>query len=412
LAGDTAQTQTRAPAFLSGVRVIELTGALAGPYCGMILADLGAEVIKVEPVDGDGMRRRLVGPEQRPLPFDLVHRGKRSLAVNIKSATGQRIVRELAARVDVLIENFSVGALARQGLGYADMQQDCPNLVYCSISGFGQNGPLRHAKGVDLVAQAYGGLMSVTGSEDGQLAKAGYPIGDLGTGMWGALGIVAALHRVRAGQGGAYIDVSLADTIAGWSAWEVADLVGSGEVPGPLGTAHRLAAPYQAFACADGRTLVIGGTDRSWLPLCAVLGVDLTGDPRFATEYERFVNRSELADILQERFDTKPRDHWIDRLREAGVPSGPVNTIDQILVDPQYAARDLFPNDPERFGHGRVVNTPLVSDGAPRARAGAPALGADTGAVLAEIGIDDIELAQLVDAGVVGVGNSADREAR
>lgn len=397
------------PAFLAGVRLLEITGALAGPYCTTILSDLGAEVIKVEPVDGDSLRRRLVGEGQVSLPFDLVHRGKRSLAVDIKSSAGQRIIRDLAATVDVLVENFRVGALANQGLAYEDLKGACPDLVYCSISGFGQYGPMRDAKGVDLIAQAYGGLLSVTGSADGRLAKAGFPIADLGSGMWGAIGILAALQRVRAGHGGAYIDVSLADTIAGWSVWEVADYLGSGEDPGPLGTAHRLAAPYQAFGCQDGQLLVIGGTDRSWLPLCRVLGIDLSGDERFATEYTRFVHRDELAVILQERFDTEVRDVWIARLRDAGVPCGPVNSIDQVLTDPQYAARNLFPSDPERFGQARIVNTPLVADGAPRARGKAPTVGADTRALLGELGMGEDEIARLVEAGVIGIDASAER---
>ncbi|GAA2897926.1 CoA transferase [Pseudonocardia halophobica] len=381
--------------FLSGVRVLDVTGALAGPYCTTILSDLGAEVIKVEPVEGDSLRRRLVGDEQVPLPFDLIHRNKRSIAVDIKSDRGRDVVRELAKRADVLVENFRVGALARQGLGYDDLKGDCPDLVYCSISGFGQFGPMRDAKGIDLVAQAYGGLLSVTGTPQGELAKAGYPIGDLGTGMWGAIGVLAALTRARAGLGGAHIDVSLADTIAGWSLWEVAEFLGSGEAPGPLGTAHRLTAPYEAFTCGDGATLVIGATERSWPDLCAVLEIDLSGDVRFQGEYARFVHREELASLLGARFVGAPRDSWIDRLRAAGVPCGPVNDVPQMLDDAQYAVREMFPGDRERFGHRRMVNTPLISDGAPRAQRRAPAVGEDTAALLAEIGLDAAEIERL-----------------
>ncbi|TCK22172.1 CaiB/BaiF CoA transferase family protein [Pseudonocardia endophytica] len=392
--------------FLAGVRVLDVTGALAGPYCTTILSDLGAEVIKVEPVEGDALRRRLVGDEQTPLPFDMIHRNKRSLAVDIRSERGRDVVKALAARSDVLVENFRVGAMARRGLSYDDLKGDCPDLVYCSISGFGQFGPMRDAKGIDLVAQAYGGLLSVTGSTGGDLAKAGYPIGDLGTGMWGAIGVLAALLRARAGHGGAYIDVSLADTIAGWSVWEVADFVGTGTAPGPLGTAHRLTAPYEAFTCSDGETLVIGATERSWKDLCAVLAVDLSADPRFDGEYARFTRRAELADLLQQRFGTAPRDHWIERLREAGVPCGPVNDVPGMLADPQYAARRMFPGegpgDAERFGQRRIVNTPLVADGAPRAHRRAPAVGEDTLALLAEIGIEGEVARTLVRDHVVG----------
>ncbi|GAA0947504.1 CaiB/BaiF CoA-transferase family protein [Pseudonocardia zijingensis] len=388
--------------FLSGVRVLDITGALAGPYCTTILSDLGAEVVKVEPVDGDPLRRRLVGEEQAPLPFDLIHRNKRSIAVDIKSDRGRDVVKALAVRSDVLVENFRVGALARQGLSYDDLKADCPDLVYCSISGFGQFGPMRDAKGIDLVAQAYGGLLSVTGTPSGDLAKAGYPIGDLGTGMWGAIGVLAALGRARAGYGGAHVDVSLADTIAGWSLWEVADYVGTGTAPGPLGTAHRLTAPYEAFTCGDDAVLVIGATERSWKDLCAVLGIDLAGDDRFEDEYARFVHREELAALLQARFATAPRDTWIERLRAAGVPCGPVNDVPQMLDDPQYAARGMFPGDTDRFGHRRIVNTPLVADGAPRARRRAPAIGEDTLALLEEIGFDGPEIDALRRDRVVG----------
>ncbi|MBK1787944.1 CoA transferase [Prauserella sp. ASG 168] len=401
--------------FLDGVRVLDITGALAGPYCTTILSDLGAEVIKVEPVDGDSLRRRLVGPEQQPLPFDLIHRNKRSLAVDIKSDRGREVVTALAMRSDVLVENFRVDALARQGLSYDDLKEDCPNLVYCSISGFGQFGPMRDAKGIDLVAQAYGGLLSVTGSAGGDLAKAGYPIGDLGTGMWGAIGVLAALMRARAGLGGSHIDVSLADTIAGWSLWEVADSVGTGQAPAPLGTAHRLVAPYEAFTCGDGDMLVIGVTERSWRTFCAVLDIDLSGDVRFEREYDRFVNREQLAELLQSRFSTAPRDTWIDLLREAGVPCGPVNTIPQMLNDSQYAARGMFPSDVERFGHRRIVNTPLIADGAPRAQRNAPAIGQDTVALLSEVGIGDQEIRALLRDQVVGSAagktSAADSEA-
>jgi len=388
--------------FLSGVRVLDITGALAGPYCTTILSDLGAEVIKVEPVDGDSLRRRRVGPELRPLPFDLIHRGKRSFAVDIKTARGRDLIKDLARRSDVLVENFRVGALARQGLSYEDLRRDCPDLVYCSISGFGQFGPMRDAKGIDLVAQAYGGLLSVTGSASGEPAKAGYPIGDLGTGMWGAIGVLAALHRVRAGLGGSHIDVSLADTIAGWSMWEVADYVGTGEPPGPLGTAHRLAAPYEAFTCGDGAVLVIGVTERLWRAFCEVLDVDLAGDERFRGEYARFVHREPLARLLQARFRTAPRDVWIERLRAAGVPCGPVNTVADMLDDAQYAAREMFPDDIERFGHRRMVNTPLIADGAPRARGKAPEVGQDTVALLAELGVGEQDIRALTRDGVVG----------
>jgi crotonobetainyl-CoA:carnitine CoA-transferase CaiB-like acyl-CoA transferase len=395
------------------VRVLDVTGALAGPYCTTILSDLGADVLKIEPVTGDRMRARRMGPDRRPLPFDLIHRDKGSLAVDLKSAAGRAIVCDLAKRSDVLVENFRTGAMARLGLGYDDLREDCPDLVYCSISGFGQFGPMRDAKGIDLIAQAYSGLMSVTGSTDGRLAKAGFPVSDVGTGMWGAIGVLAALLRARAGGGGAYIDVALADSVAAWSLWEVADYVATGVQPGPLGTAHRLAAPYEAFTCSDGNALVIGAVDRSWEALCQVLGIDLSGDERFAAEYERFVHRASLAEILQEHFGTADREHWMVALRDAGVPCGPVNGVGDIVSDEQFLARGLFVHDEERHGQPTIVNTPIVSDGAPRARGAAPELGRDTEAILADLGYDAQRISALVEAGVVAVApTGGDADAR
>jgi len=394
---------TQAKPFLSGVRVLDMTGALAGPYCTMILSDLGADVVKVEPVDGDALRHRTMGPDQQPLPFNLVHRDKGSLAVDLKTPEGRQIVIDLARRSDVLVENFRAGAMARLGLGYEDLRAQCPGLVYCSISGFGQFGPMRDAKGIDLISQAYGGLMSVTGMDDGRLAKAGFPVSDVGCGMWGAIGVLAALLRARADGGGSYVDVALSDAVASWSVWEVADYAATGQVPGPLGTAHRLAAPYQAFECGDGKTLVIGAVDRSWPRLCAVLGVDVSGDERFATEYQRFRNREDLAMILGERFAANACDYWIDALRASGVPCGPVNTIDAVVADPQFAARGMFPHDAERHGAPVIVNTPVIADGAPRARGRAPRVGESTAALLSELGYLPGDIQRLADTRVIAM---------
>jgi crotonobetainyl-CoA:carnitine CoA-transferase CaiB-like acyl-CoA transferase len=402
--------EPKTDAFLDGVRVLDVTGALAGPYCTTILADLGAEVIKIEPLLGDNLRRRTTDPTKSALAFDLVHRGKGSLGVDLKSPQGKKIICELAVHSDVLVENFSVGTMARLGLGYQDLRRDCPDLVYCSISGFGQYGPMRDAKGVDLISQAYGGLMSVTGSEDGQLAKAGFPVSDLGAGMWAAIGVVAALLRARLGGGGSHIDVSLADTIASWSVWEIADYAVTGVVPGPLGTAHRLAAPYQAFDCSDNKAIVVGGVERSWPRLCDVLQLDLSGDDRFATEYDRFRHRDALTTVLGRRFATHTRDHWMTELRRAGVPCGPVNTIDTVLTDPQYLARDMFPQDGELYAAPIVVNTPVIADGAPRARRRAPSLSESAPRLLEELGYSRDDIQRLASEGVVATPTVADQK--
>jgi crotonobetainyl-CoA:carnitine CoA-transferase CaiB-like acyl-CoA transferase len=394
-------TLARSEPFLAGVRVLDITNALAGPYCTSILSDLGAEVIKLEPTTGDPLRRRLLGDGARPIPFDLVHRDKGSLAVNLKSADGVRVVRALAETADVLVENFRAGALPRLGLGYDDLRTACPKLVYCSISGFGQFGPMRDTKGVDLIAQAYGGLMSVTGSDDGTLAKAGYPMSDLGSGMWGAVGVLAGLLRARASGVGTHLDISLTDTVAAWALWEVADFDSTGEVPGPLGTAHRLAAPYQAFQCADGQTMVIGAVDRLWPRLCEMLSVDLDDDPRFRDEMTRFKNRRELASILQVAFLRRDLEDWIVTLQSAGVPVSRVNSIADIVNDQHFTERGVFVRDPEQFGDPTIVNVPIVADGAPRARGRAPELGDATVRLLKEVGYDDAAVDGLIAAGTV-----------
>lgn len=397
--------------FLHALRVVELTGALAGPYCTTILSDLGAQVVKVEPVGGDAMRRRVMGERRLAVPFNLIHRDKRSIAVDVKSPDGVEIVRRLARDSDVLVENFRVGALRRAGLAYEDLRPHNPDLVYCSISGFGQDGPMRDAKGVDLIAQAYSGLMSVTGAESGELAKAGFPVSDIGAGMWAVIGILAALEGVRQGRGGTYLDIALADAVAAWSIWEVADFIGTGQAPGPLGTAHRLTAPYQAFECGDGRTLVIGAIDRMWPALERVLEVDLDHDPRFKTETARFQHRHELAAILQTRFATRSRDTWIELLRAAGIPCGPVNTIADIVNDEHFAHRGLFLHDEQTYGQPIMVNTPVVADGAPRARGRAPRPGEHTEQILAGLGFSPEQIDDLRDRGVVGAALPRDEAA-
>jgi crotonobetainyl-CoA:carnitine CoA-transferase CaiB-like acyl-CoA transferase len=402
----TSTDRTSVP-FLDGVRVLDVTGALAGPYCTTVLSDLGAEVIKVEPPDGDGMRRRVLGERRLPLPFDMIHRNKRSVALDLKQPEGASLLRRLAGTAHVFVENFRPGALAALQLGYEQLAPECPDLVYCSISGFGQTGPMRDAKGVDLLAQAYGGLMSVTGSPEGELAKAGFPIGDLGSGMWACIGILAALLRARSGGGGAYIDVSLAETIAGWSLWEAAEYAATGEVPAPLGTAHRLAAPYEAFRCSDGESLALAAVNRQWPPLCEILGVpELLDDPRFGSESDRYLHREELAGLLQARFDTAPRDHWIPLLRARGIPAGPVNRIDQVIHDEHYRERKLFVSDEEGLGEPLLVSAPIVAAGAPRIRRRAPACGEDTMSLLRELGLGDAEIEGLVEARVVSTGSS------
>jgi crotonobetainyl-CoA:carnitine CoA-transferase CaiB-like acyl-CoA transferase len=386
-------------AFLEGVRVLDVTGALAGPYCTTVLSDLGADVIKVEPLDGDAIRGRWGDS----LSFDMVHRNKRSFAVDLKTERGHALVRRLALTADVVVENFRPGSLARLGLGPDELLAERPDIVYCSISGFGQTGPLRDAQGYDLIAQAFGGLLSATGSADGAPAAAGFPVGDLGAGMWGAIGVLAALLRARSGGGGAYVDVSLAETVAGWSVWEVADYVATGESPGAVGAGHRRYAPYGAFACGDGRSIMLVGGERYWPRLCEVLGSpELAADPRWDTDAKRLADLPALTAELEGRLSAATRDEWVARFRAAGVPCGPINTIEELVADPHLRSRGLFASDPELTPHV-LVNSPLVADGAPRIRGRGPRCGEDTLALLAELDVGETEARQLVADRVVAV---------
>ena len=394
-------------AFLSGIRVVELTTALAGPYATTILADLGAEVIKIEGTEGDSMRRRRDGSSAISLPFAMIHRNKSSLAVDLKDPRGQQVARRVVDTADVLVENFRPGVIARLGLDYESVRQTNPGIVYCSISGFGQTGPLSPLGGVDLIAQGFGGLMSVTGFSPAEPAKAGYPVSDFGTGMWGAIGVLGALARRAVTGDGAYIDVSLAECVASWSLWEVSDWQANGEVPAPLGTAHRLAAPYQGFACKDGRFINIAAVGPRWREFCDVTGApQLRDDPRFANEVLRYANRLVLADLLGRQFALRDRDEWIKLLRDAKIPCGPINTIPEMLADEHLASRQLFEKinlgDQERT----VVRTPVVASGAPRAVRQPPALGGETRVLLTEAGYADDAIEHLASDGVIAYPGS------
>ncbi len=393
-------------AFLDGVRVLDVTGALAGPYSTAILSDLGADVVKVERVDGDAMRRRRA-VDGHALPFEMVQRNKRSIGLDFTRPEGRTVLRRLLVHADVLVENYRPGVMARHGLGYDDLKDDFPALVYASISGFGQTGPMREAKGVDLVAQGYAGLLSVTGLDEERIVKAGYPVSDLGAGMWACIGVLGALQRrVRTGEG-AYVDVAMTDGVASWSVWEVSDYLMTGQVPRPLGTAHRLAAPYQAFRCQDGRALTMAAVERQWDAFCDLLGLDeVRSDDRFATEYSRWEHRDDLAAVLADRFLDRDRDDWIDLLREQGIPCGPVHDIPSMMEDEQLRQRGVFVAVDLDGSTETLVNTPVVSDGAPRIRRPAPRLGDATVALLTEAGYVADEIDVLVRSGVVSAAGA------
>ena len=340
---------------LANVRVLDLSRVLAGPWAGQNLADLGAEVIKVErPKTGDDSRafgppwlKDANGKETRESAyFACANRGKKSITVDLSKPEGSRIVRELAARADVLLENYKFGDLARYGLGYDDLKAVNPRLVYCSVTGFGQTGPYRERPGYDFMIQGMGGLMSITGERDelagGGPQKAGIPIADLITGMYATIAICAALANRATTGVGQHLDLALLDSLVAVLANQGANYLSTGVSPQRLGNAHPNIVPYQAFKTADGDVILACGNDNLFRKFCEVADCrHLADDPRFATNGERVVNRAELDAMLGDIFARRTTREWVNALEAAGVPNGPINTLEQVFAEPQAIARGL-----------------------------------------------------------------------
>lgn len=328
---------------LEGLRVIDLTSHLSGPYCSMLLADQGADVIKVERLEeGDDTRRVPPFVHGESSSFMLWNRNKRSIALDLKTERDRDICRDLAAGADVFLENFKPGTAARLGLGYAELAALNPRLVYCSISGYGQTGPYRERPGFDLMMQAMSGIMSVTGPEDGPPYRLPLAICDIGAGMFAAIGILAALQaRTRSGRG-QQVDTSLHEAGIAFGLYEAAHLFATGERPARLGQAHRGSAPYQVFRTADGWVTIGPNTQPLWRKFCAVIGrPELAQDPRFKDNSSRVANRTALVALLEAELIRHDTAYWVDLLNGAGVPVGPVLTYDQVFADPQVEAREM-----------------------------------------------------------------------
>jgi crotonobetainyl-CoA:carnitine CoA-transferase CaiB-like acyl-CoA transferase len=374
---------------LDGLRVIDLTSHLSGPYCSMLLADQGADVIKVErPEDGDDARRMPPFVNGQSSPFMLWNRNKRSIALDLKQERDRDICRDLARGADVFIENFKPGTAARLGLGYDALAALNPCLVYGSISGFGQTGPYSERPGFDLMVQAMSGIMSVNGPEDGPPHRLPLAICDIGAGMFAAIGILAALQaRARTGRG-QHVDTSLYEAGISFGLYEAAHVFATGERPARLGQAHRGGAPYQVFRSKDGWVTIGPNTQPLWRKFCAALGrPELAQDARFKDNPSRVANRPALAALLQEVLGQKPTAYWVDLLNTAGVPVGPVQTYDEVFVDPQAVAREMVANiDHPAAGPMRTLGIPVKLSETPGAlRRPAPLLGEHTEEVLAEL---------------------------
>ena len=325
---------------LAGVRVVEFCQVLAGPYCGMLLADLGAEVIKVEPPEGDMMRQWppiTEGSEGGYSEnFASINRNKRSVVLDLKDPAQKQAARQLVLSADVVLENNRPGVMDRLGLGYESFRAEKPGLVYCSISAFGQSGPRSGEGGFDVTVQAMSGLMSVTGEPDGAPVKCGVPVSDVGTGLYAALTVVSILRRVAGGGPGAHVDASMLGCSLGMAALQTSEFFGTGRDPKKLGSAHPRNAPYQAFKCADGHFVIAAGNNKLWEAVTKVVGrPDLLADERFATTQLRAANQVALKDLLEVEFAKNGVDHWLGAFEAAGVPQGRINTYSQILADPQ-----------------------------------------------------------------------------
>src|SRR6476660_8978728 len=387
------------PGPLAGLRVLELARILAGPWAGQILADLGADVVKVErSKTGDDTRawgppfiEAKDGGHLGAAYFHSTNRGKRSIEADFESENGKRIVKKLAARSDVLIENFKVGGLAKFGLDYKSLAPECPRLIYCSVTGFGQDGPYSTRAGYDLMAQGLGGFMSLTGTAEGEPTRAGVPVSDIFTGVYSVVGILAALaRRERTGKGG-YVDTALVDSTVGVLANQAMNYLASGVAPKRIGNAHPNIVPYQVFPVADGHIIIATGNDSQYAKLCAVLGEpELAKNPEYLVNKDRLNNRAKLVTHLSGLTKKFKRDDLLEKLEGVGVQAGPINDLDQVFVDPQVVHRgmQIHPKtDAAKAGSVPGVRTPIMLDGEPMAAEHpAPRLGQHTAEILREIG--------------------------
>lgn len=393
------------PAALEGIRVLDLTQIMAGPFCAMLLDDLGAEVIKIENPRGGDDSRRMAPPyfNGESAAFMAMNRNKYGIAVDIRTPVGKEVLWRLIASADVLVENFRPGTMTRLGFGFEAVHARYPALVYCSISGYGQTGPYRERGGFDLVAQAMSGVLSVTGSEQ-EPAKVGVPLSDLNAGLYASHAILAALlSRARTGEG-QYIDTSLFEAALAYTLWESNEYWATGTSPKRLGTAHRLAAPYQVFATANGWIAIGAANQRNWELLARALDrADLLQNPAFASNPDRMANLAQLVETLTATLKTRDTETWLRVLEEVGVPCGPVLTLDEVYQHPQVKARamDMQVQHPVA-GTIHAIGFPVKYSSTPgHLYRPAPVLGQHTFAMLESLGFSPEQCRQLETDGVV-----------
>ncbi len=401
---------------LEGVTVLDVTQSVAGPYCTMLLGDLGADVTKIErPEAGDDTRSW--GPpywNEESTTFLSLNRNKRSIALDMKHEEGQRIMWDLVRRADVLVQNLRTGILERMGFGYEAVRVENPRIVYCSMTAYGNVGPMRDFPGYDPLMQAFGGLMSVTGKPDDAPVRVGTSIMDMGMGMWGVIGILGALqNRERTGEG-QLVEMSLYETALSWVPYQIMSYLGTGEVPKRHGSGTAMLAPYEAYPTRDGHILIAAGNNSLWGKLCQVLGLEkLPTDPRFVDNPNRVRNREALFEMLAERMSQDTTETWTERLWDAGVPCSPIRTMDQVVTEPQTEAVDILrPTAHPRIDGYTEVGIPVSWNGArPETRLVPPELGQDTRRILLEIGKSPEEIDGLLAEGAVADNqNSTSRD--
>jgi crotonobetainyl-CoA:carnitine CoA-transferase CaiB-like acyl-CoA transferase len=382
---------------LAGVKVLELAQIMAGPTCGLMLADLGADVIKVERVPGGDDTRKMDRPSVRgeSASFMAMNRNKRGIALNLKLPAAQEALKRMATRADVLTENYRKGTLEKLGLGYEVLRKTNPALIYCSISGYGRTGPYADKGGYDLIAQGMSGLMSVTGEAGRSPVKSGGPVCDINAGILGALGVVSAyLHRLKTGEG-QLVETSLFEAGIQQMYWQAAIYFATGEVPGPTGSAHILSAPYQAFRAADGWLNIGGANQANWERMCRVLGAsDWLEDRRFASNADRMKHLDALVPLMNARIKNRKVDELIKALEAEGVPCGRINSIADVAADPQALAREMVVElEHPRAGRTRALGLPIKLSATPGAvTRPAPTFGQHTREVLGEFGFSAAEV--------------------
>ena len=393
---------------LEGVRVLDISQVMAGPFACMLLGDLGADVIKIEPPGtGDQTRGsmgfKMKGPDS--LGFLNMNRNKRSVALDLKSEAGKAVLLKLVKEADILIENYRPGAMKRLGLGYEQLREVNPRLVYTSISGFGQNGPWADRPGFDLMAQAMSGVMSVTGYPDSPPVKAGVPVADIGCALFAVYATLSAYIGAKSTGQGQYVDAALFDAAMAFSVWDICDYWGTGKPPQPLGTSNKMTAPYQAMACSDGWFVMGANNQKLWEKLCKLMGrEELLADARFSNIAQRLAHRAELQDELEKSFKQHPKDHWVETLLANGIPAGPILSYPEAFGSEHAQARRMRMEIDHPI-EGRVPNIgfPVKLSATPQqVRRHPPLLGEHTDEVLAELGLSMEDRAKLREQGAFG----------